>query len=199
MQPYCNQFTTAIRSPEARWRRTSPNPGWCAGLASLAMSPRGLTSTPRAGGGSSTSAGFRDAQPPTAMIRMSEDEPHTPAVAKPMARAAVASCALWVTSTGATERPSRHRTAVARWIASSVPSGVGNGSAALRSTAGDTSTRSMRSTSGWNNTTRRRTEESTYAITIALRVPREVDPRRRPPSGWDREAEHPEARRAQGG
>jgi hypothetical protein len=57
----------------------------------------------------------------------------------------------------------------------------------------------MRSTSGWNNTTRRRTKESTYAITIALRVPREVDPRRRPPSGWDREAEHPEARRAQGG
>ena len=42
-----NRFTTATRSPEAHGRRTSPYPGGYARLASLAVSPRGVTSTPR--------------------------------------------------------------------------------------------------------------------------------------------------------
>jgi transposase-like protein len=45
--PYRNRFTTATRSPEAHWRRTSLYPGRRAMLASPAMYRLGATSTPR--------------------------------------------------------------------------------------------------------------------------------------------------------
>src|SRR5438034_74422 len=78
-----------------------------------------------------------------------------PTTVRPQARAAVASATSWVAITMSLPLCSRQSSAVARWIASSVPSSVGGGWAARASTGAVTSTTSRLSRS-LNTVCRRR-------------------------------------------